>query len=410
MAAKPLNIAVLGFGGRAESLTKYVIEHPEEYVIRAIAEPNELRRKRAAELFGQARIFESGEAFYASGVPVDGVWVVSKEKTHAQLAIPAIERKLPLICEKPLATTLEDCYRICDAYDRNPVPMVIPHSLRYLPTYRKVKEIVSAGRLGRVLHIHAVEAIARKHTVSYYRRGPGRLRADTTFLMAKSSHDLDIVNWMMGGVKARSIACFGGQDYFLPRPEVPDRCTDKCPELRSCPFGPYGEQVSAGQAIKIDPDTEAVFDSKLCAWNSGGDQIDHQTLIIQFEDGTTADFTLRAFGGGGRYLHITGSVGTVISTKEVRLTTVQPNTDRIIPPEEMPPTLEGPHGGGDWALLHDWYEAVTNGRPPNSASPHESAEAVALCLAADVAMLERRVVDLREFREQARRRAGLAKN
>jgi predicted dehydrogenase len=406
MAARPLNIAVLGFGGRAESLTAYVHEHPGEYIVRAIAEPDKARRARAAELFGQAKMFESGEAFYASGLPVDGVWVISKEKTHAALAIPALERRLPLICEKPLATTLEDCYRICAAYEKNPVPVVIPHSLRYLPTYRKVREFVVSGRLGRILHIHAVEAIDDRHTVGYYRRGPGRLRADTTFLLAKSSHDLDIVNWMMNGVKARSIACFGGQDFFKPRPEVPDRCTDRCRELRTCPHGPYGKQVVAGEAVRIDPDTEAVFDARMCAWNSGGEQVDHQTLIIQYEDGTTVDFTLRAFGGGGRYLQITGSSGSVISAREVRLLTYHPSSDRIIPPEELPPVPQGPHGGGDWALLRDWYEAVTTGRPPNSASVHESAEAVALCLAADEAMLKRSVLDMGEFRERARRNLG----
>ena len=342
MSARPLNIAVLGFGGRAESLTRYALEHPDEMVVKAIAEPGEARRARAAEIFGGAKIFESGKAFYDSGVTVDGVWVISKDKTHADLAVPALERGLPLICEKPLATTLEDAYRICAAYERNPVPFVIPHSLRYLPAYRKMKECVSTGQLGRIMHIHAVEAIDDRHTVSYYRRGPGRLRADTTFLMAKSSHDLDIINWMMNGVKAKSVACFGGQDYFRPRAEVPERCTDACRELRTCPFGPYGRQVVAGEAIKIDEDTEAVFDQKLCAWNSGGDQIDHQTLILQYEDGTTADFTLRCFGGGGRFMQITGSLGSVISHHDVRLVTYHPLSDRTVPPDEMPQRSQAP--------------------------------------------------------------------
>lgn len=397
-----LNIAVFGFGGRAEAFTRYALEYPDQIVVKAIAEPDEARRARAAEVFGGAKIFESGAAFYDSGLPVDGVWVLSSDKTHAGLAIPALERGLPLICEKPLATTLEDSYRVCAAHEKNPVPFVIPHSLRYLPRYRKMKECVESGVLGRIMHIHAYESISDRHTVSYYRRGPGRLRSDTLFLMAKCSHDLDIINWMMGGVKAKSVASFGGQDYFKPRPDVPERCNETCRELRTCPFGPYSSQILAGEAVKIDADTEAVFDQTLCAWNSGSDQVDHQTVIIEYEDGTTADFTLRCFDRGGRYLHLAGSDAAAMGTGgDVRLVTYHPHSDRMFPPEEMPAACAGPHGGGDWALIGDWRESVLTGRHPHSATVHESAEAVAVCLAADTAMIERRVVDVEEIRRKA---------
>ncbi|MBA4387672.1 MAG: hypothetical protein C0404_06800 [Verrucomicrobia bacterium] len=410
MKSGPLNIAVLGYGGRAQTLTRYALEHPDEIVVRVVAEHNEKRRAVAAERFGNGiRIFSSGEEFYDSGIEVDGVWVVSKEKTHAALAIPALERGLPLICEKPLSTSLEDAYRICEAYEANPVPFVIPHSLRYLPKYRKIKECVDSGLLGRIMHIHAVEAIDDKHTVGYYRRGPGRLRADTTILLAKNSHDLDIINWMMGGVKAKSVACFGGLDYFRPRPEVPKRCTKECAELATCPYGPCGSQLESGAAAKIDESTEAVFDAKLCAWNSGGDQVDHQTIIMEFENGTTVDFTLKCFGGGGRPIQITGTHGSVFGLENVILTTYRPASTHTFADSEMPPIIQGPHGGGDWALIHDWYESVISGRKPASANVHESAEAVAVCLAADIAMLEHRVVMLDEVREKARRNIGARK-
>ena len=101
-----------------------------------------------------------------------------------------------MILEKPLATSIRDAYRICEAFDRNPVPLVVPHSLRYLSSYRKAKELVDSGVLGSILHIHAIEQVDDHHTVEYYRRGSNMYRSNTTALLAKSSHDIDLINFL----------------------------------------------------------------------------------------------------------------------------------------------------------------------------------------------------------------------
>jgi len=396
--SKALAVAILGFGGRAEGFAQYALDHPNDARVAAVADPSPQRQRRAREMLGDVRMFDSGESFYDSGMAVDGVWVISQERTHADLAVPALERGLPLISEKPLATTARDAYRIVDAYERNTVPFVIPHSLRYLPVYRKVKEIVDSGQLGRILHIHAFEQIDDGHTVGYYRRGPGMYRANTTFLLAKCSHDIDIINWMMSGVKAKSVACFGGADYFKPRAEVPGRCTDDCVELSTCAFAPPPEQRATAD---VDASTKAVLDWHRCAWNSGAEQVDHQTIIIQFENGTTADFTLKCFGDNRRPIQITGSHGTVYAelySNEVKLMLYHPQKVQTWGKEELRIGNDGPHGGGDWALIADWINAVRTGAPTRSASVQESAEAVAVCIAADRAMLEHRIVEMEEIR------------
>jgi predicted dehydrogenase len=393
----PLNIAILGFGGRAEGMAEYAREYPDQLRVVCVADPQPDRRQRAAELFGpQCRTFENGEDFYVhiQEKSVDGIWVISQERTHAQLAVPALERGIPLIVEKPLATSLRDAYLICDAFDRNPVPLTVPHSLRYLASYRKVKEIVDSGVLGRILHIHAVEQIDHQHTVGYYRRGPGMYRANTAFLMAKCSHDIDIINWMMSGVLARSVACFGGADYFKPRPELPELCSDACPQAGSCPF--LGVHYAAKPYV-VDKDTVALGRGDLCAWNSGAEQVDHQTLIIQYENGTTADFTLKCFGDNRRPLQITGSLGTVYATPEsVELIVYHPA--RV---EKFDlPLSSGSHGGGDYALIRDWIDAVISGGKTSSATVHESAEAVAVCIGAELAMLHHKIIEMADLRKQ----------
>ncbi|MDD5708347.1 MAG: Gfo/Idh/MocA family oxidoreductase [Kiritimatiellae bacterium] len=398
----PIHIAILGFGGRAEGMAKYAVEHPDQLQVVAVADPQPQRRQRATALFGrQCRTYETGEEFYHSnqsqGIGVDGIWVISQERTHAELAVPALERGLPLIVEKPLATSIRDAYRICEAFDRHPVPLTVPHSLRYLASYRKVREIVASGVLGRILHIHAVEQIDHQHTVGYYRRGPGMYRSNTTFLLAKCSHDIDIIYWMMGGVRAKSVASFGGADYFKPRAELPELCSDRCPLATGCPF--FGVHYAAKPYV-VDKDTLAVGRGDLCAWNSGAEQVDHQTLIIQYEDGTTADFTLKCFGDNRRSLQITGSHGTVYATPtDVELVSYHPARVEKFGSDRLP-VQPGTHGGGDYALIRDWIEAVVSGGQTSSATVHESAEAVAVCIGAELAMMHHKLIEMADLRRQ----------
>ncbi len=557
--SEPINIAILGFGNRAEglaSLSFHKLALQARLRVVGVVDPQPARRQRAAEMFGpDCRLFESADDFYANGPDVDGIWVLGKESTHADLAVPALERGIPVIVEKPLATNLDDAYRICEAHERNPVPFVVPHSLRYLASYRKVKELVESGALGRVLHVHAVEAIDDQHTVGCYRRGPCMYRRDTAFLLAKCSHDLDLINWMMGGVRARSVVSFGGADYFKPRPDLPALCSEACFRADICPFviaGRLGPNYSAfvrhwmlselmpprsvdnvepvklsdplawetvcdhpsvpwfvsgaarakgrdgilyfgktftvetpadyvlhlghdggvrlfldgrsvatqserrnpcthdrtqarvnlsqgtheiviafdtdhgnaegicfsleyagegepvfplecaldSDAVAVDEDTTVTVRKNLCAWNSGSEQVDHQTVIIQYEDGTTADFTLDCFSGEGRTLKITGSDGVVYATPaSVKLVTYHPQRVEEFGPDRLP-AHEGPHGGGDAALILDWLDAVTSGKPTTSATPHESAEAVALCVGAEVSMLQHRIVNMADLRKE----------
>lgn len=393
MSAKktPLEIAILGFGGRTETLVNCARQFPNQIRFTCVADLRPDRRQRAAEMLGDGcRLFESAEDFYSQNIEVDGIWVISQECTHAQLAVPALERGIPLILEKPLATSLRDAYRICEAFDRNPVPVTVPHSMRYLPSYRKVKAIVDSGALGRILHIHAVEQVDDWHTVGCYRRGM-IYRSNSTYLLGKCSHDIDMINWMMGGVRAKSVASFGGADYFKPRPEVPKSCSDKCPEAATCPFFVVG---------------------RLCAWNSGSEQVDHHTLIIQYEDGTTADFTLNCFGNDQRPLQITGSHGTVYATpRSVRLVVYRPPGKPDYTWEEYDNgKLLAEAGAPDWKgdiwalgeneLMEDWIDSVLAGRKTASATVHESAEAVAVCVAAEMSMLQHKLIDMADLRKQ----------
>jgi hypothetical protein len=162
--------------------------------------------------------------------------------------------------------------------------------------------------------------------------------------------------------------------------------------------GPIRWDDAAG-ATAVDADTSAVVRDNLCAWNSGGEQVDHQTLIIAYENGSTADFTLDCFSGAGRRLQITGSGGVVYATPEdVKLVVYHPFSVEEFGKDRLP-AQSGSHGGGDAALVEDWIRAVRSGGTTGSATAHESAEAVAVCVGAELSMLCHTIIEMADLRK-----------
>lgn len=58
---------------------------------------------------------------------LDGVIIATHPAGHKKLALECIERRIPFLCEKPLALTLQDCLEVIDASQHRGVPMHVAH-------------------------------------------------------------------------------------------------------------------------------------------------------------------------------------------------------------------------------------------------------------------------------------------
>lgn len=78
-----------------------------------------------------------------------GVVVATPNATHAHIAVDCLERGAAVLVEKPIADTLEDGRRICEASRVTGLPVLVGHQRRHNPIMRKAKAIVSGGALGQ---------------------------------------------------------------------------------------------------------------------------------------------------------------------------------------------------------------------------------------------------------------------
>jgi predicted dehydrogenase len=111
------------------------------------------RSAEAAERLGAVAPAESAEALIASD-DVDVVHICTPNATHAELATKAVAAGKPVVCEKPLATSVADADRLVALAEEAGVVASVPFVYRYYPTVREVRARVAGGDAGRLWLLH----------------------------------------------------------------------------------------------------------------------------------------------------------------------------------------------------------------------------------------------------------------
>ena len=90
---------------------------------------------------------------------VNAIYIATPPSAHATFAIMAMRAGKPCYIEKPLAASYEDCVRINRVSEQTGVPCFVAYYRRYLPYFKKVKEIVDSGELGKILTVQVRFAV-----------------------------------------------------------------------------------------------------------------------------------------------------------------------------------------------------------------------------------------------------------
>jgi predicted dehydrogenase len=84
----------------------------------------------------------------------DFIDIITPPPTHEEMCAFASRRGIHVICQKPLAPTLEEAARIVDNAQAAGVRLMVHENFRWQPWYRKIKELQNAGTIGEFTHIH----------------------------------------------------------------------------------------------------------------------------------------------------------------------------------------------------------------------------------------------------------------
>lgn len=235
----PLTGVMIGAGERGYGVYgAYALAHSDDVCFVAVAEPNDERRARFAEAHDipYKWRFESWEDLFQGEVIADAAFICTMDTMHAAPAVAALEAGYDVLLEKPMGTTLGDCVRVVETAERTGRLVQVAHVLRYTPFFSRLHEIVSSGCLGRIVTVSHRENVVYWHMAHSYVRGNWRRRdLSSPMILAKCSHDLDILTWNLG--PCTRLNSFGSLSHFRTEnapARAPERCTDGCPVADEC--------------------------------------------------------------------------------------------------------------------------------------------------------------------------------
>lgn len=121
--------------------------------VSAVAGSSRASAEAAAAGLGARTAAESPEALIARD-DVDVVHICTPNATHADLARKAIASGKAVVCEKPLATSVEDAGELADLADRAGVVTGVPFVYRFYPAVREARDRILRGDAGRLWLLH----------------------------------------------------------------------------------------------------------------------------------------------------------------------------------------------------------------------------------------------------------------
>lgn len=169
------NIALIGCGARGRSYLKNLkTGFKGNWQLSAIADTDReaLEKTKADYGDGETLLFEDFNILYEKqGHELDAVIVATPNNLHRESIIPAFERNIMTVLEKPVASTLEDCAAIWKSWKKNNEPLTfLGFVMRYTPFYSRIKDMLGAGEIGQIMSIEANEQMGTL-LVALYLRG-----------------------------------------------------------------------------------------------------------------------------------------------------------------------------------------------------------------------------------------------
>lgn len=150
----PWKVGLLGCGTIALGRHVPAILETPGVELHAVCEPHEGRRALLREDLGVPCVFAEPEPFFASGVDV--VSVVSPAPVHPEHVLGAVRHRLPVLCEKPLATDRAGALAMIEAAEAAGVPLFTAFCYRFSPVALAIRDLVRAGAVGDVRALRLV--------------------------------------------------------------------------------------------------------------------------------------------------------------------------------------------------------------------------------------------------------------
>lgn len=421
---KQVTAVLVGAGLRgSEAYASYALKYPNELKFVAVAEPDEIRRTGFAEKhhIEDKRQYKDYGELLAAGKIADCALVCTQDYMHFEPVIKLLEMGYHVLCEKPMSPNMQETIEMGNMAEKYNRILSICHVLRYSPFFVQVKKLLEAGKIGKLISIQHIEEVGYWHHAHSFVRGNWRKAEESSpMILAKCCHDMDILRWLVDS-PCESVSSYGDLTYFKEEnaPEdAPMYCMEGCKNRDTCPYyAPrfYLEHERAlkdnlTRAVSYDTDKEIVLEKLRtspygrCVFHCDNTVVDHQVVNLKFENGVDASFEMCAFTHDcKRKINLMGTHGQLIGDMEesqIILYDFVTGNKEIL---QLHTPKEG-HSGSDVAMMKAFVElVVADGEMVGRTSALMSVESHLMAMAAEKSRLEKKVIEMKRYREELNR-------
>jgi predicted dehydrogenase len=418
-SSSPLRLLIVGAGDRGRTYGSWILDHPAQARVVAVADPDERNRESLADQHGL-----SAEQRYADWrIPLadpqsyDAVILATPDHLHVEQGVAFARAGVPTLLEKPLAVNEAGCRELVEAVRESGTLFALCHVLRYTEYTRLMKRVLDEGRIGDIVSIQHLEPVGYWHQAHAFVRGNWAREADSSpMLLAKSCHDMDWLHYIVGA-PCKQISSFGRLSHFRPENKpagAAERCVD-CSVADTCPYNAcriYPRLLEQGvtdwpiRVLTEQLDAEGVQKALetgrygRCVYNGDNDVVDHQVVAMEYENGVTVNFTMTAFTGMnyGRTTRIFGTRGEILGdSRTVHVTDFLTGEQETLEPPPPDDEAGAGHGGGDGGIMVAFLQAVRGDQKGLISGIAESWNSHRSIFAAERSRKEHRVVSLDEL-------------
>ena len=331
-------------------------------VVTAIADPVETSLGWARTALGDkaagVKEFASSAELARSGL-VDAVIVVSPNYTHRDVLVPLFGEGLAILCEKPLATTIEDARWIVEQADKHDRPFWTAMEYRYMPPAAAFIEEVHGGKIGKLqmlsIREHRFPFLPKVGDWNRFSRNTGGT------MVEKCCHFFDLMRLIVQSEAVR-VYCSGAMDVN----HLDERYDGQTPDIIDNSY----------TTVDFANGVRALLD------------------LSMFADGAENQEEITAVGSEAR-LDVLIPEGALVYSPRVGFRAPKQVERRVIDTDALALKVGTHHGSTFYE--HQKFNAAVRGEGPVEVTARDGLMAVAIGTAAEISAREKRVVEMSEL-------------
>lgn len=321
----------------------------------------------------------------------DLIIVTTKDSTHHEFIVKALESGFDVLTEKPMTTDENKCQEILNAEKKSGKNLIVGFNYRWSPYSTKIKELLANNTIGKITSVDFHWYLNTYHGASYFRRWHGQKESGGSLWVHKATHHFDLLNWWLDSDPTEVFALGDLEHYGKNNPFRGKNCRS-CDHKTTCDYYYDITKDKHAMDLYVANEKHDGYIRDNCLFREEIDIYDKMSAQIKYANNAIVNYSLTTYSPfEGWRLAFNGTEGRIEASLDIPYDKKTKVDQAEMHAKEMEqsaleeadyetiivhklwkdfekvtiPTEKGGHGGGD-QRLHDKIF-----KTPNTADPFE---------------------------------------